>query len=371
VKRDAGDLDSWRGRRVLVATSEPAHPVANGGIQASAHDLLVGLADVLGADALLLSAAGPGDYPKCRRRLEQLGLACVEEAGELHYRPGPRPGSYGAVLTHASAVADRFEAMLRDWQPELIVAQAAGWRDVVSRSRAAGLPVVHWLHGWLGLFGDMALPEADLLLANSDYTAAQVGERFGLRPLVFEPPVEPGRVRAGRPADAGGAITMINPLPAKGIEIFLALARRFPERRFITVDCWGTAPEIARAIGEQRNIEHLPARETMREVYAQTALLVVPTTDDETFGRVVVEAQLNGIPVLASDRGALPNVVGSGGQVLDVEAALDDWVAAVDALTDPGRYREHSQAALRNAARFDFPESIRHFARLVETVGKP
>ncbi len=43
-----------------------------------------------------------------------------------------------------------------------------------------------------------------------------------------------------------------------------------------------------------------------RHFYRVTRVLLVPTLVSEMFGRVAAEALANGIPVLASDRGALP-----------------------------------------------------------------
>jgi glycosyltransferase involved in cell wall biosynthesis len=106
----------------------------------------------------------------------------------------------------------------------------------------------------------------------------------------------------------------------------------------------------------------------MCDIYGETSVLVVPTTIDETFGRVVVEAQLNGIPVLASDRGALPDVVGGGGAVLAVEKSIELWSSTLKRLLDPQRYAQLSAAAVVNASRFDFTRSICRFASLVDTM---
>ena len=356
--------ERWRGRRILLATSELAHPLAQGGIQASAHDLLIGLGQIHGADARLLTAGLPGHFDRYAQRLRALGIDCSVCAEGIDYRPG----AYRATLTASSSFVSHLDAVVRDWRPDLIVAQAAGWREVVGVARAARRPVVHWLHGWLGLLGEGPRPAADLLLANSEYTAAQVSARFGLGSTVFHPPVEPERVRAPRTAGAGGAITMINPHPSKGFDIFLSLARRHREQRFVAVDCWGTAPYIALAISRESNIDHLPVQDTMRTVFAQSALLVVPTTSDETFGRVVVEAQLNGIPVLASDRGALPDVVGAGGLVVASGAPLAEWDNAMQNLIGVANYPGFSRAARENAERFDFPTAIQQFAHLVDSL---
>lgn len=41
-------------------------------------------------------------------------------------------------------------------------------------------------------------------------------------------------------------------------------------------------------------------------------VVLMPSLWEESFGRVAAEAMANGIPVLSSDRGALPETVGAG-----------------------------------------------------------
>ena len=55
-------------------------------------------------------------------------------------------------------------------------------------------------------------------------------------------------------------------------------------------------------------------------VFARTKLLLMPSLWLESFGLVAAEAMLNGIPVLASNRGALPETIGSAGFLLDIPA---------------------------------------------------
>jgi glycosyltransferase involved in cell wall biosynthesis len=51
----------------------------------------------------------------------------------------------------------------------------------------------------------------------------------------------------------------------------------------------------------------------MKQVYRRTALLLVPSLWFEAAGRVVAEAQLSGIPVLATDSGGIPEQLNGGG----------------------------------------------------------
>ena len=60
---------------------------------------------------------------------------------------------------------------------------------------------------------------------------------------------------------------------------------------------------------------YVPAHER-RALYAGARLLVLPSFD-EGFGLPVVEAMSAGIPVVASDRGALPEVCGGAALLVD------------------------------------------------------
>lgn len=81
----------------------------------------------------------------------------------------------------------------------------------------------------------------------------------------------------------------------------------------------------------------------------------------ETFGRVTAESLINGIPVLCSNRGGLPEAVGKGGYVFDIPAKytlntrimpgaeeIETWLQTIEQLWDDESI--YVQACLR--ARF-------------------
>jgi glycosyltransferase involved in cell wall biosynthesis len=59
---------------------------------------------------------------------------------------------------------------------------------------------------------------------------------------------------------------------------------------------------------------------------------LVPSRWKESWGRVVSEAQISGIPVLASDHGGLPESVGEGGFLLPPDE-VDAWSACLKKVT--------------------------------------
>jgi glycosyltransferase involved in cell wall biosynthesis len=106
----------------------------------------------------------------------------------------------------------------------------------------------------------------------------------------------------------------------------------------------------------------------MRPAYRAARLVLMPSIHEETYGRVVAEAQLSGIPALASDRGELPAVVGEGGLTVPVDAEIGTWLRALDRILDPAAYGAFSAAARRKAERPERrPEVIvAHFIALLE-----
>jgi glycosyltransferase involved in cell wall biosynthesis len=96
-----------------------------------------------------------------------------------------------------------------------------------------------------------------------------------------------------------------------------------------------------------------PTRDELVQLYNLADLLVFPSLY-EGFGIPIVEAMKCGTPVIGSDRGAIPEVIGPGGVVvrLEDEMALADAVAAL--LNRPFRRRELRELALKHAARYSW-----------------
>jgi medium-chain acyl-[acyl-carrier-protein] hydrolase len=92
----------------------------------------------------------------------------------------------------------------------------------------------------------------------------------------------------------------------KGIAIFLALAERMLQTQFAAVPVWGTNANDLAALRRLPNITLLPPVEQIDELLKQTRVMLVPSLWAEARSRMVPEAMLRGIPVLASNLGGLP-----------------------------------------------------------------
>ena len=185
-------------------------------------------------------------------------------------------------------------------------------------------------------------------MTNSQFTERWYKEKYGIDSTVMTPLIRADRYRTTR---APANVTMINPHPKKGGNLAIEIARRCPEIPFCLVEAWELQDDHKKALLDQirdlKNVTLMPRTDDMKSVYRHAKILLAPSICEEAWGRVVSEAHINGIPVVASNRGGLPEAVGTGGVVLDPEGAVEKWVEAVKRLwSDADYYREKSEAAL-------------------------
>lgn len=196
------------------------------------------------------------------------------------------------------------------------------------------------------------------VISNSVYVADEVRRLLGLETPVVYPPIDFASCVAATHAPVD--ITMVNPRDVKGVDTTLAVAALLPHRPFLLQEAWALDPHERTALLDRiRGLPHVrlaPVTDQMAEVYRTTALLLVPSRVVETFGRVALEAAANGIPVVASRSGGLPEAVGPGGVLVDPDAPAAVWAQAVEGvLADPGRRDAVAAQALAHAGdpRFD------------------
>lgn len=314
--------------RILFVSTYPHLPDIIGGLQTTTHDLCRALA-LMGAEAAVLCGlnehrtAGADLIPQ---RDETLGYSVFRVAD---------PGEALAM------VAAHFD-------PTAIVVQSGtALVPMVVRALETGRPTAIYLHNVeTHQVGGILQPDPALLyLANSAFTAARWKALYGLDCAVIPPLVEADDYRV---AETGDQVLFVNPTPIKGVEILFGLAAACPQFRFLVAESWTLDPRWrtlcrrrAEALG---NIDWVPPTRDMRALYRRARCLLMPSLWEEAFGRTVIEAQVNGIPVLASNRGALPDTVGAGGLLVDPHAPIGVWA---EALT---RIMGEDHAALSQAA---------------------
>jgi len=97
-------------------------------------------------------------------------------------------------------------------------------------------------------------------------------------------------------------------------------------------------------------------RKTLKALYTDAVLLVMPSLD-EGFGLPVLEAMTIGVPVVSSNRGALPEVLGEAGLLVDPLDALNIAEAITQMLTDNTLVKQCITRGIDQAQRFTWKAS--------------
>ena len=104
-------------------------------------------------------------------------------------------------------------------------------------------------------------------------------------------------------------VTLVNPCAVKGIAIFLALADAFASTAFAAVPTWGTNPRDRAALEERANVRLLAPVDDINLLLARTRILLVPSLWAEARSRMILEALLRGVPVMAARVGGIPEAM--------------------------------------------------------------
>lgn len=267
-----------------------------------------------------------------------------------------------------------FDERLDRFQPDLVLGHY-GCTPFLKRARDRGFPSFYFVHG----VGDQRFgrrdpqPEGIDVIVNSPWTATASPRAQGKQVGVVIPFVEPAEYRA--PRRERRYITFINPVPEKGLATVLEVARRLPHERFLFVkggwfyhDSRLVTRFRMRGIRRLPNVEVWEYQEDMRRVYAVTDILLA-ASHRESFCRVILEAHINGIPVVARNTTAIPYTLGRGGILVDSAEGARGFVAALRRLReDEGLYAELSRLALENSRRSEFAseQQVENFIQFVD-----
>jgi len=183
-------------------------------------------------------------------------------------------------------------------------------------------------------------------------------------------------------------VTMVNPCVVKGIDIFLALADAFPALRFAAVPTWGTNARDRAALQARPNVQILDSVDDINLLLARTRVLLVPSIWAEARSRIVVEAMLRGVPVMAAKVGGIPEAMMGVPHLLPVapiaryRPEVDEQMVPVaevppqdigpwhDALarltTDPAHYREIAHASRAAALAYVRDLTVEPFDRVLQ-----
>lgn len=282
--------------------------------------------------------------------------------------------------------------LLHESRPDIVLTYGGGTtgRAVIALAKLLGLPVVFWLRN-SSYENARLFDPVDGVIVPCDFARRSYQQRLGLTCMAIPSPVVAERVRCEKIQPK--YVTFVNPQPQKGVFFFAGLyqqlSRAAPEIEFLIVEGRAGTKWLDMAIPQWRqqgNIRFMSATPDPRRFYEVSRVILMPSLWQETFSRVPVEAFVNGIPVVASDRGGLPENCRQAGFALPIPmrcvpeqavvptaAEVAPWCELVLRLCRDRAFWEQESARARAAAE-EFSESIiaaRHEAALLGVIAGP
>jgi hypothetical protein len=292
------------------------------------------------------------------RTLHSVLVELAQRSHETHVLVDGRdyPSEYDGVAISSSAQPSNVTALYR-WA-DVVVTQLASRHRAMRLSVRHRRPLVHFLQMG-GLDRDATFGRPALVVFNASWLRDQ--DVTGVPALVLHPRV----TCAEYVTTPGSANTLVGLSERKGARTFYTLARRLPDREFLGVrGGWGEqiVPETLPA-----NVRIARNTPDMRAVYAQTRVLLVPSSH-ESFGRVCLEAGCSGIPVIAHPSPGVREALGPVGLYADRDDP-DQWVAHLERLDAPAYYAQQSELIRTQTRDWDYDgEMGRLETRLFELV---
>jgi glycosyltransferase involved in cell wall biosynthesis len=269
----------------------------------------------------------------------------------------------------ADAFVEGYRAFLDSYRPEVLITYGGdpASRKLALMAKSRDIPIVFLLHNFSyrhrGVFR-----ATDYVVVPSDFSRQYHWERVGLACQVLPNVVDWQRVHVANRDPR--YVTFVNPHMVKGVYVFARiaeqLARRRPDIPLLVVEGRRTTETLTQTgidlsgVRELRCMKNTP---DPRDFYRVTKLLLMPSLWNESFGLVAAEAMVSGIPVLASNRGSLPEIVGDAGVLLDIPAwytpatraaprpeEVEPWVETICRLWDDEQaYGDLSERAQQRA----------------------
>ena len=388
--------------RILLAQNSLYYPAHGGGDKS--NRLLIEALAARGHECRVVARTnsfGEADHARYLEQLAERGITAPATDG--HSVSFARADVDVHIVTNANLRAF-FTQQLEAFQPDAVLCSTDDPAQVLlepalTYQRAR---VVYLARATLALpFGpDCAFPNpqhtgriraCDAVVGVSEYVARYIREHAGIDAVhVPISLIEPDETWPELGRFDSDFVTFVNPCAVKGIAIFLALAAAFPNLTFAAVPTWGTTPEDRAALEAHPNIRLLDPVDDIDLLLARTRVLVVPSLWAEARSRIILEAMLRGVPVIASDVGGIPEAKMGVPYLLPVnpirhyDGRVDSqmvpvadvppqdpapWIDALRALTtDPAAWRQNSAESRRAALDYAANLHAGHFEALLESL---
>lgn len=268
----------------------------------------------------------------------------------------------------------RYRHEIQYFKPDFIFFYGGGPGDIIpAEARAWNIPCGAYLVN--GTFdGHRWCRDIDTFITDTVATRDYYRNKLNINPFPIKKFIGRDKVAKYKKPER---LLYVNPSLSKGATLVIMMARLLerikPEIKIEIVESRGDWNVVLNSVNNTigmpegycpSNIIVTPNSSDMATIYSRAKVLFVPSLWWESGARVIAEAQLNGIPVVATNRGGNPEMVGSGGILFSLpeicyekpylttptEQGLEPIAKKIITLfEDKDYYDSLSIAALRNA----------------------
>jgi glycosyltransferase involved in cell wall biosynthesis len=251
---------------------------------------------------------------------------------------------------------------LVNFNPKLVITQQLCTGVTLEMAKIFKYDVAILLHGPNQFRND---PCVKLLIYNSEQLLRSEEQYIAPRiaRIVLHPTIDISRVKSnnssGDNENKREYITFIGSNSynyIKGSDLFVTLAKMCPDQKFLHVSRWSPVDyknqkyfgvpitplegvdstmvvQTRAEIDKMQNLEVIEQTTDMAAIYAKTKVLIVPSLF-ESYGRVAVEACINGIPVVGSNLPGIREATYEGGVYIDQIRNVSDFADGLRRVLD-------------------------------------
>lgn len=186
----------------------------------------------------------------------------------------------------------------------------------------------------------------------SRFAQAAFQNTLNIQSYVWPPFIDPEKARFRKTKDDRQAIGFYSAGAHKGTKMIRRLVNAMPQYHFVLMG------HILQSMMGCDNVTQIGFISDLERFYENISLLLVPSLIAEGYPRIIIEASMNGIPVIANRTGGIPEALGESGILVELDADEDKMTAAYisaisEILGDAGMYATLSKKAKARAREYE------------------
>lgn len=362
--------------KILFASRRPVYPFFLGGAERSFFELAASLTDH--GHSVCMMGDYTGEVGLAERFFNSAEVEYTKwyhEDMEFLGRKVPRilrlemkgPGGMFVFHNFLPDLMPLMEDIMETFKPDLICTQLEGAVEVMRVARNWNIPVLHFVRdifnpvNYFPLGLKYPVPGPTVCVANSEFVKGYVESHYDVETVTIYPLIRFAEPIPKVPSRPRKRILFINPIPSKGGDVIYEVAKEVPEVDFELIPGWAKECDPEWRALPNVIIQEWPVPE-MQQLLSKVDIVIFPAQESEAFGRVGIEAQTAGVPVIASRHSGISESLGDSAILVEDYKKPSAWVEAIRGLiADPAQMERLVAKGRQNIERFSEAKILKMF----------